>query len=492
MKIASLGISAGIALMCTAAALAQTAEQHLKKCDKSYGKEKYADAVKHCTSAIKMKPGYDEALMARAAAYEKLGDNEAAFNDYTTLLEVTNRMAMFLYYRAGILVKLNEPEDALDDLDEYLERDPNGRFAARAYYMRGRIKEGLGWISQDDYRMALKLDPRMAAAKEKVKPEPATEPIVQAQRVIIKVPEPTPAGTPTLKPPAVTTPAAKPSPSPVQVAKTSPAVITPVLSKPGTLPYEPKVENKDAEPLFKEGLAQLRANKPDLAVTTLLAALGKYSSSPDPTVSLMLLADKANVYEQIAAAQLAGGHTDDALDTYKSSLQNLFMALSDANSSLARKRPKSYGEYADLAKPMIDADIVMLSMLHPSAVKIDALGRRYIDSIQAAKLTNEQLMKSLQVGILKAASGEMSSMIFQTSANLRLAAANLCKTTIANKCGPGSGKDQVSEYAAKALADMDQAIAIMPALKENYSVRAKVYRFMGRSDLAGADEAKAK
>ena len=86
----------------------------------------------------------------------------------------------------------------------------------------------------------------------------------------------------------------------------------------------------------------------------------------------------------------------------------------------------------------------------------------------------------------------MSSMIFQTSANLRLTVANLCRTTIANKCGPGSAKNQVDEYAAKALADMDQAIAMMPALKDNYAVRAKVHLFMGRNDLAAADEAKAK
>lgn len=516
MKGNPLAVGLVLILLGAVGAAAQTAEQHLKKCDASYAKDKYAEAVEHCTKAIEAKPDYDEALMARAAAYEKLGNNDAAVADYTELIRLTDGMAMFHFYRAGIYEKMFELQDALADLTRSIKKDPSGRYAARSHYRRGLIHDQLGNGSdaQADYAAAVKLDPKMTAAKEKLKypfgdltiteaadkiipgvQTPAAEPKPTTQPAAVL--KPSPAATP--KPVVTPPPTPKPSPTPVpqyrpsttappSVVKTSPTATGP--AKPAAN-HVPEIANQDAKPLFDQGLAHLKLKKYDLAMASFRAALEKYPAESSETIALMMAVDKANVYEQIAAVQLATGQTDAALDTLKNSLNDAFTKLSDAYQAWSGKRPKAYSQYADLAKPVIEADAALLGLTHPSAVRLDAIGRRYIDAVQAAKLNEQQLMKSLAIGFIKLGAGEISSMIFQTTANLKLTLAQNCRNIIPNQCGPGSTRDQVSKYANEALADMNQAIEIAPALKDSYVLRAKIHRFMGRNDLAAADETKA-
>jgi tetratricopeptide (TPR) repeat protein len=265
----------------------------------------------------------------------------------------------------------------------------------------------------------------------------------------------------------------------------------PGVTPPATANSAPEIANKEAKPFFDQGLAHLKQKKHDLALSSFRAALEKYPAESSEPVALMMAVDKANVYEQIAAVQFATGQTDAALDTLTNSLKDAFEKLSDAHQAWSRKRPKSYGQYADLAKPLIDTDVALLGLTHPSAIRLDAVGRRYIGAVQAAKLNEQQLIKSLAIGFIKLGAGEISAVIFQTTANLNLTLAQNCKTRIPNKCGPGSPRDQVLEYSNKALANMNDAIAIAPAVKANYEVRAEIFRFMGRADLAAADEAKA-
>lgn len=221
-------------LLCAFAAAGQTAEQHLAKCDASYAKDKYRDAIKHCTRAIDAKPGYEEAYMARAAAYEKAGDNGAAIADYSELIRLTNGMAMFHFYRAGIFQKLSQDDKALPDLTAAIAKEPTGHWAARAYYQRGVIYDKLGKTdaAQADYAAAVRLDPKMTAAKQKLKYPFGDLTISEAADRIVPGVQ-TPASQPTPRPTPVTV--AKPAPSPTPIPKYGPNIVpreTPVKLAP--------------------------------------------------------------------------------------------------------------------------------------------------------------------------------------------------------------------------------------------------------------------
>lgn len=168
-----IGFLVGIFTLVAGAASAQTAEELLKKCDDAYGKAKYADAVKHCTKAIEKRPGFEEAIMARAFAYEKLGNVDAAITDHTELIRLTG-MAQFYFYRAGIYLDRGRKDDALADLSAAIQKEPAGRYAARSHYKRGLIYEERGKIAeaQADFRRTVQLNPDNKDAAKRIKPDP--------------------------------------------------------------------------------------------------------------------------------------------------------------------------------------------------------------------------------------------------------------------------------------------------------------------------------
>lgn len=171
MKLISAGRIAFAIAIGVIGTSAQTAEQHLQKCDASYAKSKYSDAVKHCTKAIEARPGFEEALITRAAAYKNVGNDNAAIADYTEVIRLTDGMAMAYFYRAGVYEKLGRIDDAIADLTASVTRDPKGLFAARSHYQRGLLYDriGKGDAAQADYWSAVRLKPDYAQAKAKIK-----------------------------------------------------------------------------------------------------------------------------------------------------------------------------------------------------------------------------------------------------------------------------------------------------------------------------------
>jgi len=194
---------------------AQTAEAFLAKCDASFDKGKYSDAVKECTKALEARPGFPEALITRAGTYKILRNYPAAIDDYTQLVRVTNGMAMAYFYRAGIYQKTGKDNEAIADLTASIEKDPKGLFAARSHYERGLIYDKLGKAdaAQADYWAAVKLKPDHTQAKAKIKYPFGNKTLTEAANDII----------PGVKTPDNIQPA-KPTPSPVATAKATPSV----------------------------------------------------------------------------------------------------------------------------------------------------------------------------------------------------------------------------------------------------------------------------
>lgn len=204
-----------IALFAFSAVSAQTAEVFLAKCDSSFESGKYTDAVKQCSKALEVRPGYEEALITRAGTYKILRNYPAAISDYTELIRVTNGMAMAYFYRADIYKRMGKDNEAIADLTASIAKDPKGLFAARSYYERGLIydKLGKGDAAQADYWDAVKLKPDYAQAKAKVKYPFGDKTLTEAANDIV---------------PGVNTPdniqPAKPTASPVATAKATPSV----------------------------------------------------------------------------------------------------------------------------------------------------------------------------------------------------------------------------------------------------------------------------
>ncbi len=226
MKLISAGRIAFAIAIGVIGTSAQTAEQHLQKCDASYAKSKYSDAVKHCTKAIEARPGFEEALITRAAAYKNVGNDNAAIADYTEVIRLTDGMAMAYFYRAGVYEKLGRIDDAIADLTASVTRDPKGLFAARSHYQRGLLYDriGKGDAAQADYWSAVRLKPDYAQAKAKIKNPFGDLTLTEAANRII---------------PGVATPEsdgpAKPAPIPTPLAVVKP-VPAPASIPPATIP----------------------------------------------------------------------------------------------------------------------------------------------------------------------------------------------------------------------------------------------------------------
>ncbi|MBK9216859.1 MAG: tetratricopeptide repeat protein [Chloracidobacterium sp.] len=198
----------------------QTAEQHLQKCDASFEKGKYSDALTECTKALEAKPGFEEALITRAGTYKTLRNYPAAIADYTELIRVSNGMAMAYFYRAGLYAKTGRNNEAVADLTSSITKDPKGLFAARSYYERGLIYDKLGKsdAAQADYWSAVKIKPDYAQAKAKIKYPFGDKTLTEAANDIV---------------PGVNAPdniqPAKPTPSPVATAKAIPSVLPKIV-----------------------------------------------------------------------------------------------------------------------------------------------------------------------------------------------------------------------------------------------------------------------
>ncbi|KAG6860751.1 hypothetical protein C0995_007869 [Termitomyces sp. Mi166 len=100
------------------------AQSHKEKGNASFKAGKYVDAIGHYTAAI-IADGKDHTFpLNRAAAYLKLGKNEDAERDCTTVLKLSALNPKALYRRGQARLAIGKLEDAVDDLTQALKREP--------------------------------------------------------------------------------------------------------------------------------------------------------------------------------------------------------------------------------------------------------------------------------------------------------------------------------------------------------------------------------
>lgn len=120
--------------------------------------EKPADLVRACSESLKQQPGNAQLLRARASAYSKLGELEAAVADYTAIINGAREADAGIYFLRGLAYeKLERAEDALRDYNTVLRREPSH---ASAMFRRANLVSCMGHVSgaMELYEQAIQQD----------------------------------------------------------------------------------------------------------------------------------------------------------------------------------------------------------------------------------------------------------------------------------------------------------------------------------------------
>ncbi|MEM7108970.1 MAG: tetratricopeptide repeat protein [Bacteroidota bacterium] len=136
----------------------QTAQEYFNKGVKLCQENKFEEAITILSKAIDQEVSHLDARYNRAKAYIKLGEFNAAINDFTQLINLQPKVA-FYYSERGVAYHLaTERTKALADLDKAVELEPEKpfRYASRAF-----IKDHYGDLqgALSDYEKAIALDP---------------------------------------------------------------------------------------------------------------------------------------------------------------------------------------------------------------------------------------------------------------------------------------------------------------------------------------------
>lgn len=125
--------------------------------------ERYEEAARQQSEAIRLTPKEWKPYFNRAGAYRRLGQPEAAVADLTTAIELKPDEADSYRQRGRILFQMNHLDFALRDLTRYAEMRPGD---PAAWAMRAAVHKERGAFleSSADFTRALALDPSLALA----------------------------------------------------------------------------------------------------------------------------------------------------------------------------------------------------------------------------------------------------------------------------------------------------------------------------------------
>lgn len=114
-----------------------------------FGSQDYEQAIECFNQAIKHAPLHVYAYHDRGSAKRMLGQYDKAFKDYTIAIQTANQDAEGIFYnnRASLLVKMELPEQALQDYQQAIALDPENYLF---YNNRGCLH-----FEQGDYEKAI-------------------------------------------------------------------------------------------------------------------------------------------------------------------------------------------------------------------------------------------------------------------------------------------------------------------------------------------------
>ena len=121
----------------------------------AYDQNNYAEAIRHYSNAIKLKPD-SRAYVARGNAYDDNGQIDLGIADYTAAIAMSPKYPDAYSNRGVAYYRKKEYDRALGDLGKAIELKPDSAFS---YVTRGNVYDDKGLPDQAlaDYSMAMQI-----------------------------------------------------------------------------------------------------------------------------------------------------------------------------------------------------------------------------------------------------------------------------------------------------------------------------------------------
>src|ERR1017187_4538694 len=113
----------------------------------AYNRNNYAEAIRHFSNAIKLKPNYSEAYVIRGNAYDDSGESALALADYTEAIKISPGNADGDSNRGVAYYRKKEYDLALADLSKAIQLKPDVAFS---YVSRGNVYDDKGLTDKVD------------------------------------------------------------------------------------------------------------------------------------------------------------------------------------------------------------------------------------------------------------------------------------------------------------------------------------------------------
>ncbi len=403
-------------------------------------KQEYEKAAADLSQAIKLNPKFANSYHQRGRIYTILSTLDwrkyraAGIADLTEAIRLMPNSAEAYRDRARAFDDSGQQQKALIDVNTSIRLDPKD---AESYYLRGKLNFGKDPKAADrDLRMALKLNPN----------HPYAQTWIESNNK--------------------------------DLAKLS----QPVATKPPQ-----RTSN-----LFEEGKRYLELNQPDRAIASFQKMLDAIPNDTSKgVVSLFNATEKANLNLYISKAYLLKNEPEISKTKCLDAEKNMYSILSEVvGKTFGRKMSSSI--YMDTIKSSLDLMIIDFDILAPHSLRAVDIAQGCVDIHSKLSVKNDPKGRLLMIGMMKASIAEFAAKLLNNSSEINLTTAEFCQGKAAKLCDAGSGKNEVSKYSSRSLETINKAIAVWPNMKTSYSQRAKVYRFLGKTQLAVEDEARAK
>lgn len=122
-------------------------------------KAAHAEAIKHYTKAIELKPDFLKSYKNRGIVYSSMGDIDSAIEDYNTVIQLDPDYSGIYFYRGTAYFMNEELDKAIDDFNKEINTNPTN---FRAYFYRGFASalKGNSDHAIKDYSIVMELNPK--------------------------------------------------------------------------------------------------------------------------------------------------------------------------------------------------------------------------------------------------------------------------------------------------------------------------------------------